>query len=186
MCMDIGDMNALFAKGDGKDLIRRIPRSEGSSPPHAIARAVARCRGGGAAGSAAAFIGEVPFLAEVNPRMPRTYGENQLHVSQVVGWCEAETPMVELPSRPTIDLDRRIATHIANRIPNGSTLQAGIGSVPNAVLELLANHRDLGIHTEFFCDGFIDLVERGVVTGTRKRTHRNRILATTAIGSQRL
>src|SRR5262249_49333111 len=125
---------------------------------------------------AAAFIGEVPFFVEVNPQMPRTFGENQLHVSQVVGWCEAETPMVEIPSRATTDLDRRIATHIADRIPSGSTLQAGIGSVPNAVLELLADHRELGIHTELFCDGFVDLIERGAVTGTRKRTHRNRIL----------
>ena len=135
---------------------------------------------------AASFIGELPFFVEVNPRMPRTFGENQLHVSQVVGWCEGDSPLVELPPRPSSDLDRRIATLIAERIPDGSTLQAGIGAVPNAVLELLGTHRDLGIHTELFCDGFIDLVERGVVTGTRKRSHRNKIIATSAIGSRRV
>ena len=134
----------------------------------------------------AAFIGEVPFFVEVNPRVPRTFGENQIHVSQVVGWCEGDSPLVELPTRPSSDLDRRIATLIAERIPDGSTIQAGVGGVPNAVLELLGNHRELGIHTELFCEAFIDLVERGVVTGTRKRSHRNRIIATSALGSRRL
>ena len=135
---------------------------------------------------AAAFIGQIPFFVEVNPRMPRTFGENQLHVSETIGWCEAESPMIELPGRPVSEVDQRIATLIAERIADGSTIQAGIGAVPNAVLGLLGNHRDLGVHTELFCDGFIDLVERGVVTGTRKRTHRNKIVATSALGSQRL
>ncbi len=135
---------------------------------------------------AAAFIGEVPFFVEVNPRMPRTFGENQLHASQLAGWCEAESPLVELPSRSSLETDHRIAAFIAERIPDGATLQAGIGTVPNAVLALLRGHRELGIHTELFADGFVDLVEHGVVTGTRKRTHRNKIVATSALGSQRL
>jgi acyl-CoA hydrolase len=134
----------------------------------------------------AAFVGEVPFFVEVNPRVPRTFGENQLHVSQVVGWCESDSPLVELPPHPSSDLDRRIAALIAERIPDGSTLQVGVGAVPNAVLELLGNHRDLGVHTELFGDGFVDLVERGVITGTRKRTHRNKIVATSALGPRRL
>src|SRR5262249_14834484 len=131
-------------------------------------------------------VGEMPFFVEVNPRVPRTFGENQLHVSQVVGWCESETPLVELPPHPTSDLDRRIAALIAERVPDRSTLQVGIGAVPNAVLELLRNHRDLGAHTELLSEGFIDLVERGVITGTRKQTHRNRIIATSALGSRRM
>src|SRR5262245_31414059 len=135
---------------------------------------------------AASSVGEMPFFVEVNPRVPRTFGENQLHVSQVVGWCESETPLVELPPHPTSDLDRRIAALIAERVPDGSTLQVGIGAVPNAVLELLRNHRDLGAHTELLSEGFIDLVERGVITGTRKQTHRNRIIATSALGSRRM
>ena len=135
---------------------------------------------------AASFIGEVPFFVEVNPRMPRTFGENQLHVSQLAGWCTADTPMIELPPRPPVDIDRRIASLIAERIPNGATLQAGIGAVPNAVLALLDGHRELGVHTELLSDGFVDLVEKGVVTGTRKRTHRNKIIATSAVGTRRL
>ena len=118
----------------------------------------------------ASFIGELPFFVEVNPRMPRTFGENQIHVSQLLGWCEADTPMVELPARAPLDIDRRIAARIAERIPDGATLQAGIGAVPNAVLAQLDGHRDLGVHTELLSDGFVDLVEKGVVTGTRKRT----------------
>jgi acyl-CoA hydrolase len=141
---------------------------------------------GGHADYVAGFAGEVPFFVEVNPRVPRTFGENQLHVSQVVGWCESETPLVELPPVPASDADRRIAAFIAERVPDGSTLQVGVGAVPNAVLELLRNHRDLGIHTELFGEGFIDLVERGVITGTRKQTHRNRIIATTALGTRRM
>jgi acyl-CoA hydrolase len=135
---------------------------------------------------AASFIGEVPFFVEVNPLMPRTLGENQLHVSQLAGWCTADTPMIELPPRSPVDIDRRIASLIAERIPNGATLQAGIGAVPNAVMGLLDGHRELGVHTELFSDGFVDLVEKGVVTGTRKRTHRNKIIATSAVGTRRL
>ena len=134
----------------------------------------------------AAFIGDVPFFVEVNPRMPRTFGENQIHVDQVVGWCEAETPMVEVPPVAPSEVDRKIAAFIAERVPNGATLQVGVGSIPNAVLALLTSHRDLGVHTEFFGDGFVDLVEKGVVTGTRKQTHRNKIITTSCLGTRRL
>ena len=134
----------------------------------------------------AAFIGEVPFFVEVNPRMPRTFGENQVRVDQVVGWCEVETPMVEVPPVPASEIDRRIAGFIAERVPNGATLQVGVGSIPNAVLALLVDHRELGVHTEFFGDGFVDLVERGVVTGSRKQTHKNKIITTSALGTRRL
>src|SRR5262249_60811251 len=119
---------------------------------------------------AAAFIGEVPFFVEVNPRMPRTFGENQLHLSQVVGWCEAEVPLVELPSRPSSELDRRIASFIAERIPAGTTLQVGIGSVPHAGLELPGGQPGLGIHTEPLCAGFAGLAAKGAVTPTRERS----------------
>src|SRR4051794_26760860 len=74
----------------------------------------------------AALIGHVPFFVEVNPAMPRTFGENQVHVSQVVGWCEADYPLVDVPTRPGDAVDERIADLVAERIPNGATLQAGI------------------------------------------------------------
>jgi acyl-CoA hydrolase len=134
----------------------------------------------------AALIGEVPFFVEVNPRMPRTFGENQVHVEQVVGWCEADTPLVEVPPAASSDIDRRIAALIAERVPNGATIQAGIGSVPNAVLALLGDHRELGVHTELFSEGYLDLVEKGVITGTRKQTHKNKIITTSALGTHRM
>jgi acyl-CoA hydrolase len=135
---------------------------------------------------AAAMIGVVPLFVEVNHQMPRTFGENQVHLSQIVGWCEADYPLAALPPRPSRNADRRIAELVVERIPDGATLQAGIGSIPNEVLGLLGNHKDLGVHTELLSDGFVDLVEKGVITGARKRTHRNKIITTTALGSQRL
>ncbi len=134
----------------------------------------------------AALIGETPFFVEVNHQMPRTYGENQVHLSQVVGWCEADYPLAELPARPVREADRKIAGYVAERIPDGATLQAGIGSIPNEVLGLLEGHKDLGVNTELLSDGFIDLIEKGVITGTRKRNHRNKVIAANALGSKRL
>jgi len=134
----------------------------------------------------AALIGEVPFFVEVNPSMPRTFGANQLHVSDVVGFCEADTPMIELPIPPTQERDARIAERVAERIPDGATLQAGVGAIPDHTLSLLTDHRELGVHTELFSDGFVDLVEQGALTGTRKATHRNKIVTTTAAGTERV
>ena len=134
----------------------------------------------------AAFIGEVPFFVEVNGQMPRTFGANQLHVSDVVGFCEGDYPLVELPTVTPTERDHQIATLVAERIPDGATIQAGIGAVPDLVLSLLADHRELGVHTELLSDGVIDLVEAGVVTGTQKRFHRNKIVTTTALGTHRL
>lgn len=134
----------------------------------------------------ASFIGEAPFFVEVNRQMPRTFGENQLHVSEVEGWCEADYPLVELPERAPRKTDARIAELVAERIPDGATLQAGIGTIPDLVLGLLTDHRHLGVHTELLGEGFVALVECGAVTGTRKRTHRNKLVTTSALGSQRL
>jgi acyl-CoA hydrolase len=134
----------------------------------------------------ASMIGEVPFFLEVNAQMPRMFGENQVHVSQIVGWCEADYPLIEVPPRPATETDRRIAELVVERIPDAATIQAGIGSVPDQVLELLTDHRDLGVHTELMSDGFVDLIEAGAITGTRKATHRNRVITTSVFGSRRL
>src|ERR687893_1756334 len=135
---------------------------------------------------AAALIGQAPFFVEANHRMPRTFGENQVHLSQIVGWCEADYAIAELPARPVREADRKIAEFVAERIPDGATLQAGIGSIPNEVLGLLNGPRDLGVNTELLSDGFVDLIENGAITGTRKRNHRNKVVATNALGSGRL
>ena len=132
----------------------------------------------------APFIGRVPFFLEVNAQMPRTFGRNQVHASQVVGWTAVDRPLVEVtPATPT-DTDRAIAAHVAERVPDGATIQAGIGGIPNALLHDLRDHRDLGIHTELLSDGLIDLVDRGVVTGTRKRLRTGKIVATFALGTR--
>jgi acyl-CoA hydrolase len=134
----------------------------------------------------APLIGDVPFFIEANPQMPRTFGESQVHVSDVVGWCEADYPLVEVPPREATETDRRIAELVVERIGDGATIQAGIGSVPDQVLHLLSGHRELGVHTELMSDGFVDLIEAGVITGTRKATHRNKVITTSVIGTRRL
>jgi acyl-CoA hydrolase len=134
----------------------------------------------------ASMIGEVPFFLEANAQMPRMFGEHQVHVSQLVGWCGADYALIEAPPRPATETDRRIAELVVERVEDGATIQAGIGSVPDQVLELLCDHRELGVHTELMSDGFVDLIEGGAITGTRKATHPNRVITTTVFGSRRL
>lgn len=135
----------------------------------------------------AAMIGRVPFLLEVNNRMPKTFGANRLHVSEVAGWCEADHELVEIKPDPVEKPeDRAIAQQVADRIPDRSTIQLGIGSIPAQVAKQLMDHKDLGIHTELLSDPVIDLVEAGVVTGVDKAAYRRRIVTTFALGSRRL
>src|ERR687897_938323 len=134
----------------------------------------------------ASLIGKVPFFLEVNERMPRTCGLNQIHASQLPGYCVVARPLGEVPPATPDERDRAIAARIVERIPDGATLQVGIGGVPNAVLEGLRGHRDLGIHTELLGDGIVDLVEAGVATGVRKQLRRNKVEATFCLGTQRL
>jgi acyl-CoA hydrolase len=133
----------------------------------------------------ARFLGNVPIFLEVNPNMPRTFGENNVHVSQIVGWCESDYPLLIVPPPRVENIDRRIAGFIAERVPDGATLQAGIGAVPNALLEVLTEHKDLGIHTELLTDGVVDLVESGAATGLRKTTRPGKVVATFAMGTAR-
>jgi acyl-CoA hydrolase len=135
---------------------------------------------------AAPFIGEVPFFLEVNAQMPRTFGRNQIHVSEVVGWTEVDRPLLEVPPTEPSDVDRRIAAFVVERIPDGATIQAGIGSIPNAVLAALVDHRELGLHTELLSDAMLHLVERGIVTGSRKRLDPGKVVATFALGTKAL
>jgi acyl-CoA hydrolase len=132
------------------------------------------------------FIGHVPFFLEVNQRMPRTFGANQVHHSQVAGFVEVDRPLVEHPTAEPSEPDRRIAAQVAERIADGSTMQVGIGSIPSALLADLRDHHDLGVHTEMLSDGLIDLIERGVVTGTRKRLQPGKVVTTFALGTAAL
>ena len=135
---------------------------------------------------AAAMIGKVPFVLEVNPSMPSTYGANRIHHSEVWAWCEASTDLIETSPADPGPIDHTIAELIAERIPDGATIQLGIGAIPTAVASKLSDHRDLGVHTELLSDPLVDLVEAGVITGVRKKTHRRRLVTTFALGSRRL
>ena len=134
----------------------------------------------------ASFIGRAPFFLEANRQMPRTFGRNQLHVSQVAGWVEVDRPLIELAPALSDRTDAQIAALVAERIPNGATIQVGIGATPNAIMAALHGHQDLGIHTELLSDGVIDLIETGVVNGVRKRLNRTKTVGTFALGSARL
>jgi acyl-CoA hydrolase len=134
----------------------------------------------------AALIGRVPFFLEVNARMPRTFGLNQIHESQVLGWAEGDWPLVGVPSVEPDDRDVVIAEAVLERIPPRATLQVGIGGVPNALMSALKNRRDLGVHTELLSDGIMELVERGVVTGTHKQVRPHKVVTTFALGTQTL
>lgn len=132
----------------------------------------------------APFIGQIPFFLEVNSRMPRTAGRNNIHVSQVTGWTEVDRPLVEVPAPEPTDIDRQIAAHVVERVPDRATIQVGIGSIPSALLAGLSGHRDLGVHTELLSDALIHLVETGVVTGAHKRLAPGKVVTTFALGTQ--
>ncbi|MGE0727655.1 MAG: acetyl-CoA hydrolase/transferase family protein [Acidimicrobiia bacterium] len=134
----------------------------------------------------ASFIGRAPMFVEVNESMPHTFGRNQVHVSQVLGWCEASYPLLEMPPVEPGPADHTIGALVAERIPDGATIQTGIGAIPNAILSQLCDHRDLGVHTELLSDGLLDLVDAGVLTGTKKLNNRTKMVGTFALGTVRL
>ncbi|HEX7879135.1 MAG TPA: acetyl-CoA hydrolase/transferase C-terminal domain-containing protein [Candidatus Eisenbacteria bacterium] len=125
-------------------------------------------------------------VAQVNPRMPRTHGDGLIHVDAFHALVEVDNPLPERPPAVAGERELSIARHVAALIPNGATLQMGIGAIPDAVLGALSGHRKLGVHTEMFSDGLIDLVERGVVTGEMKRVAPGRIVAGFVMGTRRL
>jgi 4-hydroxybutyrate CoA-transferase len=125
-------------------------------------------------------------LAEVNDRMPRSLGDCFVHVSRLTHIIPVSYPVVEVPMGEPGELQRKIASHIAALIPDGATMQMGIGEIPDAVLLYLHDKRDLGVHTELFSDGIIDLIDGGVVTNAAKTIHRGKVISGFAIGSQRL
>ena len=125
-------------------------------------------------------------IAEVNERMPRTHGETNIHVSHISAVVETSRPLLEFKTEPFTEVQRRIGENVASLIPDGATLQTGIGGIPDAVLACLTDKRDLGIHTEMCTDGVIELMEAGVLTGERKSLHRGKAVVSFVLGSQRL
>lgn len=125
-------------------------------------------------------------IAQVNPNMPRTHGDSMIHVNEIDDFIEVDDPLPEIPRPQLGKVEKAIGRYCAELIEDGATLQMGIGAIPDAVLSALGNHRDLGIHTEMFSDGAIDLVESGVINGVRKRTHPGKVVATFVMGSRRV
>ena len=136
--------------------------------------------------SKAALESAAVVIAEVNPHMPRTLGDALVHASKLDYAVAVDTPLPEhAPAVPTPQ-DEAIGRHVAGLVEDGATLQMGIGAIPDAVLRALTGHRDLGIHTEMFAEGVIDLVERGVVTGRFKRRQPGKIVSSFVMGTKRL
>ncbi|MEL6535954.1 MAG: acetyl-CoA hydrolase/transferase C-terminal domain-containing protein [Bacteroidota bacterium] len=126
------------------------------------------------------------IIAEVNPMMPRTHGDGVLHVSQIHAWAWNSHALPEHKSHPPTPAETAIGKHIANLVEDGSTLQTGIGTIPDAVLAQLGNHKDLGIHTEMFSDGVIPLVESGVINNRKKKIYPNKIVTGFVFGSRKV
>ena len=134
----------------------------------------------------AAIESSKTVIAQVNPQMPRTFGDGFLHISEIDYLVEVNSPIYVHEMRESSPLEDKIGNYIASLIEDESTLQMGIGSIPNAALSKLSNHKNLGLHTEMFSDGVIDLIESNVINGNFKGVSRGRALATFLIGSQRL
>lgn len=131
----------------------------------------------------ASFIGRGRFFLEVNASMPQTFGRNQLHITQIEGWCRNDSPLLTIEQVEPSPIDYQIAGHIAPLIPNGATLQVGIGGTPNALLASLKDHEDLGIHSELISDGIVELINSGVANGVRKKRGRTKAVGTFALGT---
>ncbi len=129
---------------------------------------------------------EAPLvLAQVNPQMPRTLGNAFLHRSQVDYWVEADHPLLEYPPSPLGSVEREIARRVSGLIPDGATLQIGIGAIPQAVVESLGARRDLGVHS-IVVDHMLPLIEKGVITNARKSLHPGRMDVCEVMGTRRL
>ena len=128
------------------------------------------------------------IIAEVNQQMPRTLGDAFIHISRVHYIVPTDYPIPEMimSEEGGNELVERIAGFVADLIPDGATMQTGIGAIPDAVLKFLYSKRDLGVHSELFSDGVIDLVEAGVITNARRSIHTGKITAGFLIGSKRL
>ncbi len=134
---------------------------------------------------AAASVARV-VIAEVNLRMPRTLGDSFIHISRITHAVPVDYELPEYVMGAPNDLSMRIGRHVADLIEDGSTLQMGIGAIPDGVLHYLGEKKNLGIHSELFSDGVIDLYDRGVINGEKKTLHKGKMVAGFLLGSKRL
>ncbi len=125
-------------------------------------------------------------IAQVNEQMPRVLGDSFLHISRLHAVVESNEALPELQSTGFGEVERQIGQHIASLIPDGATLQLGIGTIPDAVLASLGGKRDLGVHTELISDGVMHAMEAGIVTGAKKTLHPGKVVATVVLGTRAL
>jgi itaconate CoA-transferase len=126
------------------------------------------------------------LIVEVNPEMPRVFGDSLLHISEVDAVVENHVPLLELRIPDPKPEDDIIGPAIAKMIPDGATIQLGIGNLPNAVARYLTGHADIGVHSEMFTEGMVELIEKGVITGKKKTLHPRKHVYTTAAGTKRM
>lgn len=125
-------------------------------------------------------------IAQINPQVPRSHGDGNIHISRIEAACEVDHPIFALNFTEPTEIETKIGKHVAGLIEDGATLQMGIGGIPNVVLNNLRNHKRLGIHTEMFSDGILPLVESGVITGEMKEIKTGKLVTCFALGSQKL
>ncbi len=126
------------------------------------------------------------IIAQVNPQMPRVHGDGVIHVSEIDALVEVDAALPESPPLGLTPAEEQIGKNIASIIDDGATLQMGIGAIPNAVLKFLTNHKDLGMHTEMWTDGALDLIEKGVINNRKKRIHPHKSVSTFLFGTKKL
>jgi len=125
-------------------------------------------------------------IAQVNPRVPRVFGDGVFHSSQIDFMVEVDEPLFTSESKAPSQVEKQIGKNVAELIEDGATLQMGIGSIPDAVLSCLEQHKNLGIHSEMWSDGALSLIEKGVITNSEKTFHRGKTVASFVLGSQKL
>jgi len=125
-------------------------------------------------------------IAIVNQNVPRAFGDAMIRIDDIDIFVEDDSPLIVKDPGPISDVDRKIGRFVAELVDDGATLQMGIGAIPNAVLSMLGNHKDLGVHSEMFADGILPLVDKGVVNGKNKAIDRGRLVATFLMGSKNL
>ena len=125
-------------------------------------------------------------IAIVNPNVPRAFGDAMFHSNEIDLFVEDDSPLYAPAPGKIGDIDRKIGRYVAELVEDGATLQMGIGAIPNAVLSMLGNHKDLGVHSEMFADGILPLVDKGVVNGKNKKIDKGRLVSTFLMGSKNL
>lgn len=125
-------------------------------------------------------------IAIINPNVPRAFGDAMIHINDIDIFVEDNSELIAKDPGAISDTDRKIGRYVAELVEDGATLQMGIGAIPNAVLSMLGNHKDLGVHSEMFADGILPLVDKGVVNGKNKAIDKGKMVATFLMGSKAL